>query len=37
MRLHALENHTLINHGFEKGNYVDIPDIESEQGIIIKK
>ena len=37
MRLHAFERNTLINYGFEEGDYVDIPDIESEQGIKIKK
>jgi len=36
LRLQAIEKNTLIKHGYEKGNYVNVPDIESEQGILIK-
>jgi len=31
--LNALEKNTLIQYGFENGEYIDIPDIEKEQGI----
>ena len=36
MRLQALKKNTLIKHSFKKGNHVDVPDIEHEQGIILK-
>ena len=32
LRLMALEKNTLIHYGFESGKYIDIPDVENEQG-----
>ena len=34
--INALEKNTLSCYGFETGTYVDVPDIESEQGITTK-
>jgi len=29
----ALERNTIIHYGFETGKYINVPDIENEQGI----